>query len=110
MARSVSRGSLVGASRLVFDAASVRPAELTIQLEEIGGGKYNAQLSIEGGSNSKLREIPFSQFKPADDSKDTNAKLDLEMVKQILILDTAGALNQVDQENTLWLGNLRAVK
>jgi len=108
--RSVKRGSLTGTSKLAFDAASVRPAELTVQLEEVSGGKYNIQISVEGGSTAKAREAAFADFKPADDSKDNNGKLDLDQVKQILILDVAGPINQVDQENTLWLTNLRAVK
>ena len=110
VARAVKRGSLAGTTKLAFDAASVRPAELNIQLEEVGGGKYNAQVSLEGGTNAKSKELVFTTMKPADDSKDTNNKLDLDQVKQILILDLAGPLNQVDQENTLWLTNLRAVK
>jgi hypothetical protein len=101
---------LSGATKIAFDVASVRPAELIVQLEEVGGGKYNAQVSVEGGSTSKTRTLAFTEMKPADDSKDTNSKLDLDQVKQILILDMSGMINQVDQENTLWLGNLKATK
>ena len=108
--RAIKRGSLAGAARLAFDVASVRPAELMVQVEEAGGGKYKAQVSVEGGSTAKSREIAFTDMKAADDSKDTNDKLDLDQVKQIVVLDIAGAVNQVDQENTLWLSNLRAVK
>ena len=108
--RGIKRGILVGSSKLAFDIASARPAELMVQLEEIGGGKYNLQVSVEGGSVAHPVQIIYSDMKAADDSKDTNGKLDLDQVKQILFIDLAGPLNQADGENTIWINNLRAVK
>lgn len=107
--RSIQKGKLTGATKLVFDAASTRAATLVIQVEEVSGGKYNTTIMVPAGGVAKTYELAFSNFNAAEDSKDDNGKLDLDQVKQILVLDASGFLESADSDNTLWLGVVRAV-
>jgi len=108
--RKVTRGSLVGKNIFSIDIASARPAKLIFQVEEKGGGKYNVLMDVAGGKTLKTVTIPFIDFKAADDSKDTNDKLDLDQVNQVLILDVNALLNMTEGENTLWVGNVKAIQ
>jgi hypothetical protein len=101
-------GTLTKATNIVFQAASQHTVRLIVQLEEKGGGKYNAMLEIPEGSKSTEFKIALVDFNPADDSKDANNRLDLDQVKQILFIDATAFFMQVDRENTLWINALGA--
>ncbi len=99
---------LAGKTQLHFDAASAKATSIRIQLEEAGGGKYYLNVNLAGSSEKKSITINFADFVPADDSKDDNGKLDLDEVNQMMFIDYTGLTGAVDQENTLWINNIRA--
>lgn len=113
IARQIPRGRLTGRDKLTVTVASEKPATFIVQIEERGGGKYNYPVTLEGRKGDSAlaaRELVFSfaDFKPSDDSKDTNGKLDLADVYQILFLDVSGLIRTAKGEtNTLYLGGLR---
>jgi hypothetical protein len=108
--RTIPRGRIAQLSKLQLDISSTKPATIIVQLEERNGGKYNATITLPGNSQLTAASIPFADFTQADDSRDTNGKLDLDEVHQITILDPSGLLGAADQDNTLWVANLRAVR
>ena len=110
IAKSLLKGSLVHAGRLQFDAASEKPLKLIVQFEEKSGGKYNATVNLPGGSLKTTFDIPISDFKVADDSKDDNGKLDLDSITQMLIIDASGFLDAVEGDNKLWLSPIKIAK
>lgn len=107
--KGVRRGLLTGKKHLTFDVASTKAATLIVQLEENGGGKYNTVIEVPANSQLQNINIDFANLKPADDSKDANNRLDLDQVKQVLVIDVSGILNQTDTNNTLWINKLRAL-
>lgn len=109
LSRTMMPWILTQAKTLTFDAASQHGAKLIVQVEETEGGKYNAVVDVPAGAKSTPFRLLFSEFKAADDSKDPNGKLDLGKVKNLLLIDVSGAVEKVDRENVLWLGNLMAL-
>jgi len=107
--KRLTRGTLANTGALTFDIASVQPMKLVVQLEEKGGGKYNAMLEIAGGNVLKHMEIPYSTLKPADDSKDANGKFDPDMVVNLLILDATGMLGGPATDNAILFNNIRVM-
>lgn len=110
LARRVPRGTLKGMERITFRVASNNPAALFVQLEEPGGGKYQAPLLLHGDEKVVDASLPLAGFKAAQDSKDENNKLDLEQVNQLMIMDITGMINFGEGENSLWLRELRLVE
>ncbi|HEV2473506.1 MAG TPA: hypothetical protein VGS41_12610, partial [Chthonomonadales bacterium] len=103
----VGHGQMAGAGRLLLDVAASKGAKLVVQVEERDGGKYNTFVDLPGDSTVKHLDLAFADFKPAPDSNDSNGTLDMDQVKQVLVLDATGLTGAVDQENTLWVGNVR---
>jgi hypothetical protein len=110
MVRPIPVGRLAGKEKLSLGLASAKPVTVVIQLEEQGGGKYDATAEIGGGSVLKPLELSFSEFKLSMDSKDPDNKLDLAKVKHVVIVDASGLIGaaQEEAENTLYLSGLRA--
>lgn len=108
VARSVRKGSLTGCKTLSFDIACTEATSLVFQVEEVGGGKYKTVVEVPAGGAAKHFDLKFAEFTAADDSHDTNDKLDLDQVKQLVIIDFTGLAGAADQANTLTIGNLRA--
>lgn len=108
-ARRIPRGQLAGRDRLIVTAAATKTTRLVVQLEEQSGGKYNTTFELPAGSTAREIPLPFAEFDAADDSKDDNNKLDLEKVRQILLIDATGLFGTPGQDNTLWIGKLRAL-
>ncbi len=106
--RGVPRGKLAGRTLFNITVASTKPATLIIQLEERSGGKYNLVLEVPG--DKEVREISraFADFTKAEDSHDDNGKLDLDQVVKIMIIDATGFSAKVEQDNTLWINEIRA--
>src|SRR5262249_25244337 len=90
MIKQIANGSLAGTKGMAFSAASSKPTKLIVQVEEVGGGKYNSMIDLAGGSQAKVIKLVFADFNAADDSKDTNNKLDMDQVSQIIFLDISG--------------------
>ena len=115
-------GALVGLTKmfrpgLLKDMAALRltiatdqAMTLLIQLEEAGGGKYNTTVELPADKNpAEVRLVP-PLFEPAEDSKDDNNHLDLDQVKQILLVDATGILGGPIADNVLWFSKLRIEK
>ncbi len=108
--KAIPVGILTGATKLIFSAASLKPAKLIVQLEEKSGGKYNTTIDLPGGPDRAEFSASLAELTAAQDSKDDNDKLDLDQVKQLVIIDVTGWFGGADTDNTLWLNNFRAVK
>ncbi len=106
--RAVKGGELAGRTQLRFTAATAKATTIIVQLEESDGGKYNASVELPGNSEKKDFTLALADLSVASDSKDDNTKLDLDKVTQILFIDASGLTGATDQDNTLWLNNLRA--
>jgi hypothetical protein len=111
--RQIAHADLRGKESLAFDIASDRPAELLLAFEELAPGKqqgprYNLTLGVPGGGKVEHREILLSAFEHAADSPDdANAKLDLDQLKTLSILDITGTYTHETAKNSLWIGNVR---
>jgi hypothetical protein len=103
---AIPTGSLAGKASLGVSLAVAKSASLMVQLEDDQGGKFNAMVEVPGVRSPRKISLPWSDFKPADDSK--RDKMDVARVKQIMILDISGITESVQQNNTLWLANLEA--
>ena len=57
-----------------------------------------------------FRSATLADLTAAQDSKDNNDKLDLDQVKQLVVIDISGWVDGADADNTLWLNNFRATK
>jgi hypothetical protein len=104
------RGKLIGMDKIVFNCASVKPAKVLVQLEERGGGKYSVMVDVPGGKTPKEISVKFSEMLEADDSKDSNGKLDLAEVQQLVLMDLLAWIEMSERDNTLWIGGLKASK
>lgn len=110
LVRAIAVGGLKDITRFTINAASTNPVKLLVQLEETGGGKYNAMVDVPEGNKPALLTIKIDEFTAADDSKDANGKLDLDQVKQVMLLDTAVLFAQAEKDNVLRIGEIKALK
>ncbi len=107
-AKPLRPGVLLDKKTLDLRLASTTEQTLLVQLEEIGGGKYNAMLTVPAGSVPTDRSVPLASMTPADDSNDANESLDLGEVKQLLIVDISALTGPGGVANTLWIGKVAA--
>lgn len=110
LVRSINVGALKGVTRFTISAASTVPVKLLVQFEETSGGKYNAMVDVPEGNKATLLTIKTDELTAADDSKDNNGKLDLDQVKQVMLLDTAVLFASSEKDNVLRIGEIRALK
>jgi hypothetical protein len=108
--RTVPMGRLTGKKALDVAFSSDKDSKIIIQVEERGGGKYNVMMDVPAGASLKEFNLPFNEFRAADDSKDTNDQLDLDKVYQVIILDLAGPVGMApsDRENNFYVSRIRA--
>ena len=100
-------GALAGKATLSLRLASTHDCKLVVQLEEKGGGKYNANLAIPAGSKATDLTVSIPTMTPDPQAKDPNGKLDLDQVGQITLVDVT-ALTEAPGMNTLWIGKVSA--
>ena len=105
--KDVKPGQFTNTTQMSFSFASKVPVTLLVQLEKSDGGKYNTMVPIAGGSVVKEVVLKFADFTRADDSKDTDQKLDLPLVKRIMIADASGLTATQEQDNSLWFNHLQ---
>jgi hypothetical protein len=105
--KDVKPGQFINTTQMSFSFASKVPVTLLVQLEKSDGGKYNTMVPIAGGSVVKEVVLKFADFTRADDSKDTDQKLDLPLVKRIMIADASGLTATQEQDNSLWFNHLQ---
>jgi hypothetical protein len=108
--RRFTVGKLAAMDRIVFMVAADKPAKVLVQVEERGGGKYNAIVEVPGGKMPKEISVRFSEMNESDDSKDANRKLDVDQLGQVFFMDMTGWLDMTEQDNVLWIGGLKAAK
>ncbi len=108
MVHQIPKGSLAGMGQLSFDIASQKPTKLMVQVEEGEGGKYNTLVELKGGSQPQHFDLDLKELIQADDSHDPDNKLDLDHVNQIALVDIGGLVGGPEQDNRIWLANLRA--
>lgn len=108
LVRAIRPGTLAGMKTISFSMAATSATRLVVQVEETDGGKYNAQIEATGGNAAQLVELPFAGFMAGDDSKDTNSTLDVPLIKSITIIDMSGVTGGPEQDNTLWIGPIKA--
>ena len=53
--------------------------------------------------------IPVNELGQGDDSHDANNKLDMDLVNQLVIIDSYGAENMVTEDNTLWINKIHLI-
>ncbi len=109
LVKPIPRGALGSKASLSLSIASKLPVTLLVQVEEAGGGKYNTMINLKGNRAVETQVLQFSEFQPSEDSKDTNGKLDVSEVVQILIADLGALIGNPAADNTVWLNNLKAV-
>ncbi|MEP6756264.1 MAG: hypothetical protein ABJA67_12240, partial [Chthonomonadales bacterium] len=63
-----------------------------------------------GNNIKKEINIRFSDFTASDDSMDTNNTFDLPLAMQLVFIDISGLASGPEQDNTLWIGNIKVVK
>lgn len=108
--RAFRSGLLANCTTATFRLASAKPCSVILQLEEVGGGKYNATVDVPGDSKPVEKTLLLSGLVPADDSKDANGKLDPDRIEKVTILSVDGFLGSAEQPNTLWIGGITAKK
>lgn len=104
MFRMVPQRLLAGVESIAFTAACTKPTRLLVQLEERGGGKYNALVEVPGGSAAQKVSVRLADMAPDNESRDNNGRLDPDQVKSIAIIDPTGIVGGGDGENSLWVG------
>ncbi|MDX1934872.1 MAG: hypothetical protein SFU56_19920 [Capsulimonadales bacterium] len=105
--RDVGQGKCLGKTALKMTLASEKAAKVIVQLEEKGGGKYNAIVTVPEGNVATPFVVRFADLKPADDSKDDNSTFDQGNIHRIVLIDVSGFLDKTDTQNTLHIGDLR---
>lgn len=105
--RVVRPGALSGKKSIAFSAGSAKDTQLIVQIELVNGAKFNTPITVSGMAHSQDFNLPFDEMKVADDSPDKSAKLDLSIVKQIILVDISGFVSSSDQDNTLWIGPIK---
>lgn len=106
----LQHGRLVHTDHIDLTLASAKAATLVLQLEERDGGKYNTTIDVPGGTTPQHVKLTYADLKPAADSHDANTTLDVDQISQLVILDVAGLVGGVDQDNTVWVGGVKAGK
>ncbi len=110
LVRRIAVGSLRGMTALKLTAATEKPLTLLVQFEEKSGGKYHTTVDLPGDGKAMDIRLATALFEKSDDSNDNNTRLDLDQVKQIVIIDPTGLLAAGEGDNQLWLSDLRIEK
>lgn len=106
--RRVGQTEAAGTKRLVFDVASEHEATLVISLEtrKPGGGqgpRYTLPIYPPGGKEVFHVDLKFSDFQG-------DGPFDPALWRTIAIMDITAASGGGDGANTVWVGNIEAVK
>lgn len=90
----LSSDALVDTSGLSFSARADHLTSLTLSLEEQGGGRWTAAVTLSANRWQEVR-LPFKDLVLAaggDAPADANGRLDLDRVQRIAIVDTGAML------------------
>jgi hypothetical protein len=97
---------LAGTKTLRMSVMSEAPIVLLVELKERDESKYHGTAQIVGEGKFVDVRIPLADFKLADDSTDENGKLDMDQLKELLIVDVSAAVGTPVTANTLWLDDV----
>jgi len=63
-------------------------------------------VDLPGGSVLTKVKLALSDFKRSDDATDTDTKVHPALLKNLLIMDGSGMLEQANADNTLWINHI----
>jgi len=90
--------------------ASRRAVKLLVQVEESGGGKYNAMIDVAASATGQEVSLSYADMVADKNASDANGKLDVHEIKQLVIADlTAMAGAASGEENVLKIGAVRSM-
>lgn len=99
--RPLGKVDLRGKEFLEFDVASEGHAFLTMSFEGKDGGRFNANVEVDGGGRMEHREVLFSAF------ENDEGKVQWDRLKSFSIIDVTGTITGQSARNSLWIGNIR---
>lgn len=111
---AVGRLDLRNAVRLDFDIASVKDARLILSLEKRRAGasqgpRYTTTLDVPGNSKPVHQSISFADLTLDENGPaDPDGKLNPDQIKSISLTDITGAFSHEQQQNTIWIAQMRA--
>lgn len=97
---ALAKGQLEGAGGLRFSARASRLTSLTLSLEEQGGGRWTAAVTLRPERWQDV-VIPFKDLVLAaggDAPTDGNGRLDLDRVQRIALIDTGAMLSSTSSK------------
>jgi hypothetical protein len=103
------------ATRLSFDAASLKPATVTVYLEERNPGndfgpRYSATLEVGGGSTPSRKTLAISDFvHDSTGPTDPDGRLTPGRLRSLSMIDVTGATLIAPDRNTLWISSIEAI-
>jgi hypothetical protein len=103
------------ASALRLDIASLKPATVTVYLEERNPGndlgpRYISTLDIAGGSTPSHRTLAISDFMPdGTGPADPDGRLSPGRLRSISLIDVTGARLIGPERNTLWISSIEPI-
>lgn len=97
---------LAGMKRLSLSVMSEVPTMLLVQLKERDESEYNTTFEVEAGNALKPVELELADLKLGDNSTDENGRLDLDQVKELVVVDVSMMTENPVQLNTLWIDDL----
>jgi len=107
--RNVTPGSLAGTKRFTVRVASKSDVMLALGVEETGGARYGALLTVKGGEAPQTLTAPLAAFQLAPGGKDDNGQIDFDRVKALSLLDLACFTGQGGgKPNTIWVQSIAA--
>ncbi len=97
---------LTGMKRLSLSVMSEVPTMLLVQLKERDESEYNTTFEVAAGDALKPLEIELAQLALGDESTDENGRLDLDQVKEFVVVDISMMTENPVQLNTLWIDDI----
>lgn len=114
IAHPLGHVDLHGSGSLSFDIASNKDAQIVMALEKRKPGsnegpRYNASFQVPGNRQVLHKSISFAEFQLDENGPaDPEGKLNPDQIKSVSLLDITAAFSHEQQQNTLWLGQLKA--
>ncbi|MFQ5811285.1 MAG: hypothetical protein ACE5JM_16835 [Armatimonadota bacterium] len=84
---------LDGLQRISLRVKCAVDCVLAVSLEERDDSRYSAAMVAKGGEQWQTLSVALQQFKLDDDSKDENARLDLDALKNLTLADVSGMVS-----------------
>ncbi len=91
--RPLPAGALAGSRALRLDLGAQADTELTVNVEQSDGGKYEATLKFPGGEAVAPRTLAASAFKRAKDARGGGERPDWARVTQVALAETGGLVS-----------------